>query len=216
MSDFKTKSCEDFVGLLASNSPIPGGGGASALVGALAMALGNMVASLTLGKPEYADVEDDIEELKHRADNLQNELLLLIDKDAEAFEPLSRAYRLPKATEEEKAHRSLILEDCLKLACESPLVIMECCCEAIDLLVCFAAKGAAIAISDAGVGIAFARAALQGASLNVFINTKAMTDKGHALRINRRAQLMLEEYLGKADAVFAQVEKRLLNTTDQG
>ena len=90
------KTCEEFVEVLASNAPVPGGGGASALVGAIGMALGNMVGSLTVGKKKYADVQEDIIALKAKADALQKEFLTLIDRDAEMFEPLSRAYGLPK------------------------------------------------------------------------------------------------------------------------
>ena len=97
------KSCEDFVFALASNAPVPGGGGASALVGAVGIALGDMVGSLTLGKKKYADVQADIERLKERAGEIERELLNLIERDAEVFEPLSRAYGLPKETPEEQA-----------------------------------------------------------------------------------------------------------------
>ena len=103
--EFTKGTCEEFVEVLASKAPVPGGGGASALVGAIGTALGNMVGSLTLGKKKYADVQDDIIALKAKADALQAELLGLVQKDAEMFEPLSKAYGLPKETEEEKAEQ---------------------------------------------------------------------------------------------------------------
>jgi len=210
MSGFKAQSCEEFIKLLASRSSIPGGGGASALVGALGVALGNMVGSLTVGKSKYADVQEDIIELKGRADRLQDDLLALIDKDAEAFEPLSKAYGLPRDTAEEQTYRAQVMEECLRAACEAPLLIMLRCCEAIDLLEEFAAKGSAIAISDAGVGVAFAKAALQGASLNVFINTKMMTDRDQASKINAQAGAMLDEFLGKSDEIYSAVVTRFV------
>ena len=190
-------SCEAFVEVLASKAPVPGGGGASSLVGAIGTALGNMVGSLTLGKKKYADVQDDIIALKAKADALQMELLDLVQKDAEMFEPLSKAYGLPKETEEQKAEKARIMEAALKDACSVPLLIMEKCCEAIELHKEFAAKGSALAISDVGVGVACCRAALLGASLNVFINTKSMTDKAYAAEINE-----------KAEAIFADVRAR--------
>ena len=208
MAEFTSLSCKEFVELLASKSPVPGGGGASALVGALGAALGNMVGSLTVGKPKYADVQDDIIELQLKADRLQGDLLELIVQDAEAFEPLSRAYGLPKETAEEKAHKALVMEACLKEASKAPLMIMEKCCEAIDVLEGFAAKGTVIAISDVGVGVAFAKAALQGASLNVFINTRAMTDREYAEVTNARVKAMLAAYEIKADALYAEVAAR--------
>ena len=171
---FSTTPCNEFVEVLASKAPVPGGGGASALVGAIGTALGNMVGSLTVGKKKYADVEAEIMELKGKCDILQKELLELVEKDAIVFEPLSRAYGMPKNTEEEKAKKAQVMEKVLKDACSVPMEIMEKCCEAIDLIEIFAQKGSVIAISDAGVGAAFCKAALEGASLNVYINTKSM------------------------------------------
>lgn len=206
--EFYKKSCEEFVEVLASKAPVPGGGGASSLVGAIGMALGNMVGSLTVGKKKYADVEADIIELKKKADALQKEFLVLIEKDAELFEPLSKAYSLPKETEKEKAEKACVMEVCLKDACSVPMKIMEKCCEAIELHKEFAEKGTAIAISDVGVGVACCRAALLGASLNVFINTKSMTDKEYAKEMNEKAEKMIETYTKMADEIFADVRKR--------
>lgn len=201
-------SCEDFVFKLASNTPVPGGGGASALVGAIGMALGDMVGSLTLGKKKYADVQEDIERLKKQAGEIERELLSLIERDAEVFEPLSRAYGLPKETAEEQAYKAKIMEAALKEACSVPLSIMERCCEAIALIDEFAQKGTAIAISDAGCGAACCRAALTSASMNVFINTKAMTDRSYAEEINRKASAILEEYIPMSDAITTSVLAR--------
>lgn len=195
-------SCEEFVGVLSSNAPVPGGGGASALVGALGIALGNMVASLTIGKKKYADVEEDMKACAEKATKLQNELLSLIQKDAELFEPLSKAYGLPKETEEEKKKKAEVMEAALREACSVPLEIMELCCEAIKLQVEFAHKGTALAVSDAGVGVVFCKSAMKGASLSVFINTKAMTDREYAEEINKKAKAMLKEYNKLADEVF--------------
>ena len=206
--EFTKGSCEAFVEVLASKAPVPGGGGASSLVGAIGTALGNMVGSLTLGKKKYADVQDDIIALKAKADTLQMELLDLVQKDAEMFEPLSKAYGLPKETEEQKAEKARIMEAALKDACSVPLLIMEKCCEAIELHKEFAAKGSALAISDVGVGVACCRAALLGASLNVFINTKSMTDKAYAAEINEKAEAMISKYAAMADAIFADVRAR--------
>lgn len=207
--EFTRQSCEEFVSVLASKSPVPGGGGASALVGAVGTALGNMVGSLTLGKKKYADVQEDMIALKAKADTLQAELLQLVAKDAEVFEPLSKAYGMPKNTEEEKAEKARVMAVVLKDACAVPYQIMEKCCAAIELHQEFAAKGTAIAISDAGVGVAFCKAALMGASLNVFINTKSMADREYAEEINRKANAMLKRYTQMADEVYESVLQRL-------
>ncbi len=206
---FSDKSCSEFVEVLATKAPVPGGGGASAMVGALATALGNMVGSLTVGKKKYAAVEEEMWALKDRCDRLQKDFLHLVERDAEVFEPLARAYSMPKNTEEEKAEKARVMEIVLRDACSVPMEIMEKCCEAIDIIAVFAEKGSVIAISDAGVGAAFAKAALKGASLNVYINTKSMADRALAAELNAKCDRMLEEYTGKADAIFDNVLGRL-------
>lgn len=202
-------SGKEFIEVLSSNAPVPGGGGAAAYVGAVGVALGNMVGSLTLGKKKYADVEADIRNLKEKADILQKQLLLLVDEDAKVFEPLSKAYRLPKDTENEKAVRAEVLEMALKEACSVPLKIMERCCEAIELIKEFAEKGSSLAISDAGCAAACLRAALQSASLNVYINTNLMMDKTWAAEADTKATVMLKHYLILADQTFEAVRRRL-------
>lgn len=206
---FSTIPCNEFVEVLASKAPVPGGGGASALVGAVGCALGNMVGSLTVGKKKYADVEAEIRSLQARCDDLQKELLRLIEEDARVFEPLSKAYGMPKNTEEEKAKKAEVMERVLKEACSVPMEIMEKCCEAIDLIEVFANKGSVIAISDAGVGAAFLKGALEGASLNVFINTKSMADREYAQQLNQKANEMLEVFGKKAEQIFLEVKQRL-------
>ena len=203
-------SCNEFVDILASKAPVPGGGGASALVGALGMALGNMVGSLTVGKKKYADVEKDIISLKSEADRIQAEFLELLQKDAECFEPLSKAYCMPKSTPEEIAQKDRVMEIVLKDACEVPLEIMKKCCESIEIIEEFAKKGSVIAISDAGVAASFAGAALRGASLNVFINTKSMKNRELAEKYNLLANEMIKVYGERADRVFLDVMNGLV------
>ncbi|MGE4353705.1 MAG: cyclodeaminase/cyclohydrolase family protein [Oscillospiraceae bacterium] len=203
--DFAKKSCEEFVEVLASNAPVPGGGGASALVGAIGTALGNMVGSLTVGKKKYADVEEEMHVLKAKSNSLQHDLLALIAKDAEVFEPLSKAYGLPKDTEEQRAYKAKVMEEATVVACSVPMAIMEKCCEAIDIIAEFGAKGSRLAVSDAGCGAACCKAALMSASLNVFINTKAMKNRAVAEELNAKAEAMLDKYCDRADKIFAEV-----------
>ena len=202
---FVGKNLTDFVEVLASKEAVPGGGGASALVGAVGMALGNMVGSLTVGKKKYADVEADIIALMEKATALQNEFLKLVDKDAEVFEPLSKAYGIPK----DDPTRDQVMEDALKLACSAPVEIMRACAKAIEIIDEFAQKGSALAISDAGVGVVFCKAAMQGASLNVFINTKSMSDKTYAAGVEKEADELLTKYCAKADAIYNSVVAKL-------
>lgn len=203
------KSLIEFADMLASGSPVPGGGGASAMVGALGMSLGSMVGNLTMGKKKYIDVQEDIRIILEKAKKLQKELLLLVEKDAEVFEPLSKAYGMPKNTEEEKAEKDRVMGEALKQACSVPIEIMEKSLDAIGLHEELAVKGTKIAISDVGVGALFCKAALKGASLNVFINTRLMKDKSLAQGLNDRAEKMISEGCRRADKVYAIVENKI-------
>ena len=111
--------------------------------------------------------------------------------------------------EEQKAEKARVMEAALKEACTVPLEIMEKCCEALDLVKEFAAKGSVLAVSDAGVAAVCLKAALQGASLNVFINTKAMKDRAYAEELDRKADSMLKEYQAEADRIFEEVQSKL-------
>lgn len=199
--DFTKNSCRDFVAVLASNEPVPGGGGAAALVGAIGTALGNMVGSLTVGKKKYAAVEEEIVALKKKSDALQTELLDQVPADAEGFAPLAKAYGIPK----DDPTRDSVLEEATLTACKVPMRIMELCCEAIDVIAVFAEKGSRLAVSDAGCGAVCCKAALQAASLNVFINTKSLKNREKAETLNKKTNEMLDTYCAKADAIFAAV-----------
>ena len=205
------KSCGQFLAKLAGKAPTPGGGGASALVGAAGVALGNMVGSLTVGKKKYAAVEAGIQALNARAEALRGELEALVQADAEAFAPLAAAYGLPKDTPEQAAHKAAVLEKALDAACAVPLQIMEKCAEGITLAEEYAAKGSVLAVSDAGCAAALCKAALQAASLNVFINTKLMADRSRADVLDAKADNLLNEFVPRADAVFASVMQKLRN-----
>ena len=200
--DMTLANCREFVSVLASDAPAPGGGGAAALVGAIGTALGNMVGSLTVGKKKYADVQDEILRLQAKCDALQTELLNQVEADEVNFLPLAKAYGIPK----DDTNRDAIMEEATIIACSTPMKIMELCCEAIDCIAVFAAKGSRLAVSDAGCGAVCCKAALQAASLNVFINTKTLKNREIAEDMNRRANLMLNKYGDIADDIFAEVK----------
>lgn len=204
------KTCAGFVSALASKSPTPGGGGAAALVGAIGVALGNMVGSLTVGKTKYAHVERKVLALKERADRLQRHLLTLVEQDAEAFAPLARAYGLPIETEEQRAEKAAVMERALRDAAMVPLQIMELCVQALDVIERFAQVGSELAISDAGCAAACVRGALSAASLNVLINTKSMRDRDCAEQLNARAGFLLYKGIERADACYEAVHDRLI------
>lgn len=200
--DMTMESCRTFVEVLASNAPAPGGGGAAALVGAIGTALGNMVGSLTVGKKRYADVEAEIIALKGKCDELQKQLLDQVEADEVNFLPLAKAYGIPK----DAPDRDKIMEEATIIACSTPMKIMELCCEAMDCIAVFAAKGSRLAVSDAGCGAVCCKAALQAASLNVFINTKSLKNRDVAEEMNRKANLMLNKYCQLADEIFNEVK----------
>ncbi len=187
------KKCVDFLAELSSSAPVPGGGGASAAVGAFATALGMMVGNLTVGKKKYADVEEEIQDTLVQLELLQKKLVALVDEDAKVFEPLSKAYGLPKNTLEEKAEKERVLEKVLYDASMVPLGIMETVYQSMALLEIMGDKGSRLVISDVGVAILFAQAALEGASLNIFINTKLMKDAEHAKELNTKADKLIRD-----------------------
>ena len=195
------KTVTEFTEVLASPAPVPGGGGASALVGAIGIALGDMVGELTTGKKKYADVEDDIQALMVRAQSLPERFLELVDGDAEAFAPLAKAYSIPKTD----PNRDSIMETALRTACSVPLKIMHTCAEALDVIEEFASKGSRLAISDAGCGAILCKAAMQAASLNIFINTKAMKDREFAKKLEKEATALLYEYTARGDEIYVSV-----------
>ena len=200
--DMTMETSRKFVEVLASDAPAPGGGGAAALVGAIGTALGNMVGSLTVGKKKYADVQDEIIALKAKCDALQTELLNQVEADEVNFLPLAKAYGIPK----DDPNRDKVMEEATIIACSTPMKIMELCCEAIDYIAVFAAKGSRLAVSDAGCGAVCCKAALQAASLNVFINTKSLKDRVVAEELNDKTNALLNKYCALADEIFNSVK----------
>ncbi|MDR0518880.1 MAG: cyclodeaminase/cyclohydrolase family protein [Clostridiales Family XIII bacterium] len=201
------KEVNEFVFELSSRNPTPGGGGASALVGALGIALGGMVANLTIGKPSYADDEDELKSLKVAAYRVQKELLELIQKDADAFGPLAAAYRMPSGTDEEKASKERVMESALKEACLMPLAMMRLCAEAVGLLERLAVIGSRLALSDAACGAALTAAAMKSAWLNVAVNTVSISDAGFAEEVNAEGRELLGEWIPRAEAVYESIER---------
>jgi len=206
VKDFTKESCRDFIDVLASSRPAPGGGGAAALVAAIGTALGNMVGSLTVGKKKYADIEEEISLLIDKCKRLETELLDQVPADEKGFMPLAEAYAIPKDDPSRKA----IMEDATVTACAVPMHIMELCCEAIDAVKVFAEKGSRLAISDAGCAAVCLRAALEATSLNVYINTRSLNDREKAKIINDKCERMLRDYSDVCDRVYNEVRDSFL------
>lgn len=199
----------EFIEALASKAPTPGGGGASAYVGALASALASMVGNLTVGKKKYADVEKRVQsELLELADT-RLRLLELIDADAAAFAPLAAAYGMPRGTDEEAAAQKAALQAALVDACEVPLEIMRQCVQVVESCVFLAKHGSVLAVSDAGAGAVLAKAALLAASLNVRINIASMDDAVRAEAYREEMEELIAAGSALADDVYADVVERL-------
>lgn len=199
----------EWVDILASKAPVPGGGGASALGGALAAALGQMVANLTVGKKRYADVEAEMQQSLITLNKLQKELQNLANQDAEVFAPLAAAYGMPTNTAEEQEEKERVMEARLLDASLVPLHIMEKAVEVLALIEVLEEKGSKMAVSDAGVAAQFARAALTGAVMNVYINTKSMKDREKAEELNAKADRLLTDGMNQADTIYDRVLKKL-------
>lgn len=203
------QTVNEFLTALSSKRPTPGGGGASALAGALGGALGLMVGNLTVGKKKYADVEADVAAAMSRLEEARERMVRLAQEDGEVFAPLAAAYGLPAGTEEEKTRKAQVMEENLLAASLVPLRIMELAVEVLSDLEELEKKGSVMAVSDVGVAVQFARTAVTGAVMNVYINTKSMKNRENADKINDRAGKALEEGIRLADQVYNIVLGRL-------
>lgn len=204
------KSLEQFVEVLASNAPVPGGGGAAALVGAIGIALGSMVGNLTVGKEKYKDVEAEVIEILEEAKKLQAQLLDLVDEDAKVFGKVAEVYKMPKNTEEDKKKRNEAMQEALKEACGVPLKIMELSSAAIKLHQRLAEIGSRLAISDVGVGVLCLKAALLSGRMNVVINLNSITDEEFVKRTSDYMEKICAEALSIADDTYDKVERILI------
>lgn len=205
MEKLVEKSCVDFTEVLASKVSVPGGGGAAALVGALGTALCSMVGNYTVGKKRYATVEADVKAILEKAEALQDRLLEMVDEDAHAFEPLSKAYAIPK---DDPTHDE-VLEAATLNACKAPIEMVRRCGEAIDLLEEMLEKGSVMLVSDVGCGALLCKAAMESAAINVFINTGSLKDQARARSMEAKIDALLERYVPKATKIAETVNLRI-------
>ena len=204
------KKISEYLEVLSSKAPVPGGGGASALAGALGNALGQMVVNLTVGKKKYAEVEEEMQKYLTDLKTMQQEFLHLSDRDAEVFAPLAECYRLPSTTPEEKEHKDAVMEEKLLDASMVPVEIMEKSLELLEILDVLADKGSRMAVSDVGVAVQFTRTALLGTVMNVYINTKSMKNREKAEEINQKAKRMIKIGTSQADEIYEKVLAQLI------
>lgn len=201
MYHLTTLSCTAFADALASKASVPGGGGAAAMAGALGIALCSMAGSFTTGKKKFAAVEEDVQRMLADGEALRIRLLELVDADAEAFEPLSRAYSIPK----DDPSRAKSMEEAALNACKAPAEMVRCCGKALILLEEMLEKGSKMLISDVGCGALLCKAAMESAALNVFVNTGMLKDRETAAKLEQEVDDALRTYLPLADKIAASV-----------
>lgn len=205
MDKFAGMTITEFDDALASNAPAPGGGGAAALAGALAAALGSMVCNLTAGKKSYAQYEEDNQKALQHLEAARKHLLTLIDEDARAFAPLQKYLSLPKDDPERKAH----MDAALRVACYVPTDVLYTCEDVAGLLAPLSEHGLRGAVSDVGVGLELCRAAMRAARMNILINASIMPDEVFAMTLRRECELVLGRCEPVIDAALERVEARL-------
>lgn len=201
---------DEYINELVSKAPVPGGGGVSAVAGALSAALAGMVCNLTVGKKSYIAVEDDVKRILEDMNKHMESFIRLSDKDAEVFYPLSQAYGFkPQNNEEKKLHEEN-MEKLLFNAAMVPLDIMKEAYSMLGAIDFLAKKGSKLAVSDAGVAVSMLRSAVCGAMMNVVINVKYMKDRIKAQNILDEASELIENTMNKADVIYREVLEVLL------
>ena len=199
----------EFVDLLASDAPAPGGGSAAALEGALGAALTAMVCGLTVGKKKYAEFQELAESAQAKATDLKARFVDVMDRDTEAFNVVSAAFGMPKATDEEKAARSAAIQKGLEGCTKTPFEMMELAVETLELTASVLGKSNDSAASDLGVSALSLRAAVQGAWLNVLINIGSLKNKELAEDYRAKGEALLAKALPLADQIYDAVVKSM-------
>ncbi len=203
------ESLSGFISSVASSNPVPGGGSVAALTGALAAALTQMVAGLTVGKKKYAAVESEMKELARKAVAAGNALAALVKRDAEAYSKVSEAYKLAKEPADAAARRAAVITSALLEAAEVPLETARRCVEVAELAAVVAEKGNANAVTDAGVAALLAEASCRGAAYNVRVNLNALDDKSKGAELSREAAQLVKKAEELARKTTSVVEKAL-------
>ncbi|KAF5058240.1 cyclodeaminase/cyclohydrolase family protein [Sedimentibacter saalensis] len=191
----KNKSIHEFAEVVASNSPVPGGGSIAALCGALSAALAEMVANLTTGKKKYIEVESEMNEIKNKAMALRSKLLDDIERDSYAYNKVMEAYKMPKEDDEQKILRNKAIEESAKIAAEVPLDVAQTSFKILPLAEAVVARGNSNAVTDGLVAAMLARTAVLSALLNVRINLETISDKDFVFEYKNRADVLQEETL---------------------
>ena len=200
---------DDFLEQLASAAPTPGGGSAAAIMGAMGAALVSMVCNVTLGKKGQEQAAAEMLAVRAESEILRARLTAMVDEDIAAFDSLMAAYKLPKASDDDKAHRSTAIQAGLRRATEVPLDCARACAAVIALAARATAQGYRGVISDAGAGVVAAHAGLRSAALNVYINAPALNDTEFARRSVAEIDALAASSAADSEAVYSFVRRRL-------
>ncbi len=206
---FTDLNVEQFLEALASKEPVPGGGSGAALAGALGAALVSMVCNLTIGKKGYESVQEEMEAILVQSERIRIELPRLLEADTQAYSQVMAAYRLPRASDEEKQARNEAIQQRLKEAAEVPLRIAEQCGQIVALALPAAQMGNKWAVSDAGVGALLGEAALRSALLNVHINLASIHDAGYVAAMRQQAEALVAKAAETKTQVMETVNKSI-------
>lgn len=202
-------SMKEFAGDLGAKKSMPGGGSAAAYAATMANSLAMMVANFTLGKKKYADYEEDIVRILDRAQKMSEDVMSLVDKDIEAFLPLSNCYKMQANTEEEKKAKALEMEKCLRGAAMVPMEILDISKDILDLHEELLIKGSVMLLSDVGAGAEMVRVAAKSAYININVNTKYMKDRDYADKAVLKYADLLKVIEDKCDRIYSEVMNRL-------
>ena len=200
---------QSFCTALISKSPVPGGGGASALAGALAACLGGMAVQLTRGKKKFIPVDEMLKAQLESLEESRKTLLYCMDEDAAAFEPLSKAYGMPAETEQQKEQKQAVLETCLCRAAQPPMKILQTGAEVAASLQALSGHISKLVISDLGCAAAMARACMQCAAMNVWVNAQLMKDRAKAETLYAESRDVLERGTAQCQTLIQKVGEAL-------
>jgi len=203
------ESMDEFLNRLASADPTPGGGSAAAIMGAAGAALVSMVCNVSIGKKGCEAAEPELRAVLAQSETLRRRLTVMVQDDVSAFDGLMAAYKLPKATDDDKARRAEAIQASLKHATQVPLDCARACGEVIALSRRAGEHGYQHVISDAGVGVSAAYAALRSAALNVFINAPALKDRTFAEQASGEIDQLLARAASESEAIYALVRGKL-------
>lgn len=209
MGKIADMSIKEYLDILKTDAPAPGGGGVSGLTAAQGISLTLMVIELTLGKKKYEEYRELIEKSRERALELYEELAVAADEDREVFLKLSEAYALPKETEEEKKIKQQVLGERSLAATEAPFKVMELSLEGLEITEKLVGKSNKMAVSDLGVAAACFLAACKSAWLNVKINLPYLTDKDRAQAFEKGGRNILEKVTELSEKIYDAVEKEI-------